>query len=132
MAVPDRLEERVGEPEIQQVVDRFLPQIVIDAEDRRFGKYAVKGLVERSRGRQIPAERLLDNDPSAGEAAGSMQLHDDHVEERRRNRQIERRPRRASERRAMNVDGSAKFPSTYRSSDTSRANAASSTPPPCS
>ena len=36
IAVPDRLEEGVGEAEIEQVLDRFLAEIVVDAEDRLF------------------------------------------------------------------------------------------------
>ena len=34
VAVPDRLEERVGEPEIEQVLDALLAEEVVDPEDR--------------------------------------------------------------------------------------------------
>ena len=34
IAVPDRLEEGIGEAEIEQVLDRLLAEIVVDAEDR--------------------------------------------------------------------------------------------------
>jgi hypothetical protein len=33
VAVPDRLEERIGEAEDHQVLDGFLAQIVVDAKD---------------------------------------------------------------------------------------------------
>ncbi len=39
VAVPDRLEERVGKAEIQNVHDRFLAKEVIDAEYRIFDKH---------------------------------------------------------------------------------------------
>ena len=42
IAVPDRLEELVGEPEREDVEDRFLAQVMVDPEDPRF--------VERLRG----------------------------------------------------------------------------------
>ena len=35
VAVPDRLEERVGETEVHQVLHRLLAEVVVDAEDRR-------------------------------------------------------------------------------------------------
>ena len=35
VAVPDRLEKRVAEPKIEQILDRLLAKIVIDAEYRR-------------------------------------------------------------------------------------------------
>ena len=33
VAVPDRLEDRVGEPQHEDVLDRFLAEIVVDAVD---------------------------------------------------------------------------------------------------
>ena len=36
VAVPDRLQERIGEAEIEDVHDRFFAEVVIDAEDRVF------------------------------------------------------------------------------------------------
>ena len=38
IAIPDRFEEGVGEPEIEQVLDRFLAEIMVDAEDGALGK----------------------------------------------------------------------------------------------
>ena len=39
-AVPDRLEQRVGEPQREDVLDRLLAQVVVDAEDRVSGNTA--------------------------------------------------------------------------------------------
>ena len=38
VAVPDRLQKRVGEPEVQEVLDRLLAEVVVDAEDRPLGE----------------------------------------------------------------------------------------------
>ena len=60
-AVPDRLEERVGEAEEQQVLDGLLAEIMVDPEDRALGKDTMQRLVQRARRRQIPPEGLLDH-----------------------------------------------------------------------
>ena len=36
VAIPERLQERIGEAEEQHVLDRPLPKVMVDAEDRRF------------------------------------------------------------------------------------------------
>ena len=43
LAPPDRLEERVGEPEVEQVLDRLLAQVVVDPEDRCLAEDPVDG-----------------------------------------------------------------------------------------
>ena len=63
-AVPDRLEHAVGEAEHQQVLDGFLSEIVIDAEDLRFVEMGVEQPVQRAGAVEIGAERLLDDDPA--------------------------------------------------------------------
>ena len=63
VAVPDRFEDRVGEPQDQDVLDGLLAQVVIDAIDLMLGKRAVQVAVERERGVQVDAERLLDDHP---------------------------------------------------------------------
>ena len=42
VAIPDRLEKRVGEARIENVLHRLLAQVMIDAEDRLFGKVLVQ------------------------------------------------------------------------------------------
>ena len=59
-AVPDRLEDAVREPERQDVLDRFLPQVVIDAVDLRLGAApwtARRSARGRSPGRSRTASR---------------------------------------------------------------------------
>ncbi len=63
IAVPDRLEERVGKAEIKQVLHRLLAQIVVDAEHRGLGKHFVQRAVERLRRGKVAAEGLFDDDP---------------------------------------------------------------------
>jgi hypothetical protein len=60
IAVPDGLEERVGEAEVEDVHDRFLAEEVIDAEDGVFGEDRVRDgvqLVLPRRGRGRTASR---------------------------------------------------------------------------
>ena len=75
--VPDRLEEGVGKAKVQQILHRFLAQVVIDAKDRGFLEHFVQGAIERLRTREIPAEGLLDDDSRIHRAAALLQpLHD--------------------------------------------------------
>ena len=65
IAVPDRLQERVGEAEEQQVLHRALAQVMVDAEDRRLVEVAQQDAVEGLRRGEVRAERLFDDDASA-------------------------------------------------------------------
>jgi hypothetical protein len=62
IAVPDRFQEGVSKAEIFQVLDRFLPEVVVDAKDGSFGKKLVKGPVELLGGGEVAAKGLLHND----------------------------------------------------------------------
>ena len=46
VAVPDRLEDRVGEPQHQHVLHGLLAQVMVDAIDLLFAKHAVHRLVQ--------------------------------------------------------------------------------------
>ena len=82
VAVPDRLEERIRESEIEDVHDRLLSEIVVDAKDRGFRKRRVRDPVELARRREIAAEGLFDDDPGVfGEPCGIEAL-DDRREQR--------------------------------------------------
>ena len=59
-----RLDEPVREPEHEDVLHRLLAEEVVDAEDLVFAPAPVQLLVERERGREIGAERLLDHQPA--------------------------------------------------------------------
>ncbi len=63
VAVPDRLEQRVGEPQRHQVLDRLLAQVVVDPEDLRLLEHLEQLGIELAGGREVVAERLLDHDP---------------------------------------------------------------------
>ncbi len=61
IAIPDGLEERVGETEVQQILYGLLAQIVIDAKDAGLGKFLQQRLIQRACGSQVSPERLLDH-----------------------------------------------------------------------
>ncbi len=63
VAVPDWLEEAVGEPEGQDVLHRLLAEEVVDAEDLLLVEDLVQHVVERDRTGQVGAERLLHDHP---------------------------------------------------------------------
>ena len=97
LAVPDRLEQAVAEAKGEDVLHRLLAEEVVDPEDLCLFEHAVQGLVERSRGGEIVAERLLDDQPRAlGETGGAEHLH--HRRERvRRNGEVDQPPDIGSE-----------------------------------
>ena len=65
VAVPDRLEQAVGEAEGEDVLRRLLAEEVVDAEDLVFGEHLVQLGVQRDRAFQVGAERLLHDDARA-------------------------------------------------------------------
>ena len=66
LLVPHRLEDAVGEPDDHEILNGFLPQIVIDAEDLRFVEHTPRHAVDGLRGGQIAADRLFDDDAGIG------------------------------------------------------------------
>ncbi len=93
-AVPDRFEHAVAEAEHQQVLDGFLPQIVIDAIDLIFVEVLVRQPIERARAVEVGAERLLHDNapPTPGRCVGQTrcpQLLDHGRIDRRRNSEVE-------------------------------------------
>jgi hypothetical protein len=93
VAVPDRLEQGVGEPQCHQVLDRLLAEVVIDPEDLRLLEDLQQLRVEGARRREVVTERLFDDDPHLRLLASAeprlAQLAGDQREELRRRRQIE-------------------------------------------
>ena len=65
VAVPDRLEEPVGEAEGQDVLGSLLAQEVVDPEDLLLIEYLVQLAVQPPGRGQVGAERLLHDDPAA-------------------------------------------------------------------
>ena len=95
LGVPQRLEQVVGEPQGEDVLDRLLAQVVVDPEDVLAGEDVVDQVVERLRRRQVVAERLLHHHPppAAGlgvvRHAGAGELLEHHRERRRRDGEVE-------------------------------------------
>ena len=92
-AVPDRLENRIREPEDHDVLNGLLAEVVVDAVDLRFREVLAEVFVECPRAREVAAERLFDDDPPPGLGsllgeAGRAELVHDLREQRRRDRQI--------------------------------------------
>ena len=64
VGVPDRIAQLVGEAQRQDVLNRLLTQVVVDAEHRLLGEDGVDHTVEFARTVQVVTERLLDDDPA--------------------------------------------------------------------
>ena len=62
MAIPDRLEEAVGEAEHEQVLYRLLAEEVIDPENLVFTEVTVEDVVELDCTGEITPERFLDHE----------------------------------------------------------------------
>ena len=70
LLVEQRLEDAVGEAQHQDVLDRLLAEIVIDAVDLPLVEDRGDGVVDGPRARQIVADRLLDDQPRERLAIG--------------------------------------------------------------
>ena len=60
--VPQRLEDAVAEAEGEDVLHRFLAQVVIDAVYVHLREHRVKALIQGDRAAEVVPERLLDHD----------------------------------------------------------------------
>src|SRR5438067_9592502 len=89
MAVPERLEHRVREPQIEDLTQPHLPQEVVDPVKLRFVDVLMDLLRELPGGREVVTERLLDDDAPRLRHAGRGQPLDDLAEQERRDLQIE-------------------------------------------
>ena len=58
-AIPERLEHQVGEAQREQVLDGFLPQIMVDPEGPLFRECRGDGVVDLAARFKVGAERLL-------------------------------------------------------------------------
>ena len=61
--VPERLEEWIGKTECQNVLHRFLAQIMVDPEDLGFIEIVRKHGIQGARGLEVVADRFLDHNP---------------------------------------------------------------------
>ena len=65
-AVPDRLEDGVGEAQRQHVLDRLFPEVVVDAVQLGLLEHAVQAVVELEGAGQVAAVGLLHHDAHEG------------------------------------------------------------------
>ncbi len=106
MPVPDRLEDRVREAQVEDVLDRHLPEEVVDAVELRLVDERVQALVQLARRGEVVAERLLDDDASVLGEARVREPADDRREERGRDLEVEDRQLLAFDLgRDLSVDG---------------------------
>ena len=68
--LPQRLEQRIGEAQREQVLDRFLAEIMVDPEGAVLGEGGGDRVVDLAAGFEVAAERLFERHAHrrAGEA----------------------------------------------------------------
>src|SRR6185503_2344269 len=82
VAVPDRLEHGVREPQIDDLVDAHLPEVVVDPVELILADRLVQLVRERAGGLEVVTERLLNDDARVRrQARGREPLHDSAEEE---------------------------------------------------
>ena len=96
VAVPHRLEERVGEAEVQQVLHRLLAEVMIDAKDAALGEVLVQRHIELPGALEIAAEGLLHHHAGAL-SGGRGQVLDHDREHARRDGEVVQRALRRTE-----------------------------------
>src|SRR5580693_313028 len=94
VAIPDRLEQAVGEAQHQNVLHRLLAEIMVDAKNLILAEDAEQLAIELPRRPKICAKRLFDDDapPRAVGLASQARLAEVTADRRkpgRRRRQIE-------------------------------------------
>ncbi len=93
VAVPDGLEDAVGEAQDEDVLDGLLAEVMVDPEDLALAERRGHGGVERLGRGGVAPERLLDHERSrrraAARQAGLAEHRRDEREDRRRRGQIE-------------------------------------------
>src|SRR6516165_2113944 len=90
VAVPDRLEDAVREPQGEDVLHRLLTQEVVNPEDLALVERGVDGFVQRSCGGEIGPERLLEDDTGVAGEARVAEHRDDAGERDRRDGEVEK------------------------------------------
>ena len=96
VAVPDRLEHRVREPQVEDLGQPHLAQEVVDPVELGLVEVLVDLLVERARRGEVVPERLLDHHARRLGQARPGEPLDHHPEQRRRDLEVEDRGPRAA------------------------------------
>ena len=89
--VPDRLEHRVREPQVEDLDEAHLPEEVVDPVELGLVDVAVDLVVERAGGRDVVAEGLLDDHARVLGQPGLGESLDDGAEEEGRDLEVEDR-----------------------------------------
>ena len=89
--VPDRLEHRVGEPQVEDLLEPHLSQVVVDPVQLRLVEELVQFLGQGAGGGSVAPERLLHHDAPRRGQAGSGQALDHRAEQERRDLKVEHR-----------------------------------------
>ena len=97
-AAPERLQHRVGEAQVENLVRAHLPQEVVDAVELRLVDVLVELRRELPRRRAVVAERLLDDDARVLRQPRLRQALHDGAEEEGRDLEVEDRALRAVDR----------------------------------
>ena len=114
VAVPDGLEETVGETEGKDVLRGLLAEEMVDAEDLLLREHFVQLRIEGAGARVVGAERLFHHDPRALDETGLTEHAHDGERRARRHAQVVQTPALRGERRLRAL---------HRSSQCSRAGA---------
>ena len=91
VAVPDRLEDRVREAQVEDLGQPELAEVVVDPVELALVEVLVHLGGERPRGLEVVAERLLDDDARVRGETGAGEPLDDRAEQERRDLEIEDR-----------------------------------------
>ncbi len=98
--VPDRLEHRVREPDVEDLLDAHLSEEVVDPVDLRLLQVRVELVGELARGLTVVPERLLDDDSAGLDQPCVRQAFHDATEQEGRDLEVEDRHVRALDRLA--------------------------------
>ena len=91
VAVPDRLEHRVGEPQVEDLLQAHLSQVVVDPVQLGLVDVLVQFLGQGAGGGSVISERLLHHDPPRRGQASLGQALDDRAEQEGWDLQVEHR-----------------------------------------
>jgi hypothetical protein len=95
VAIPHRLEHRVGEAQVQQLLEAHLPEEVVDPVELVLGDVLMQLVGQRPGRGLVVAERLLDHHPRRRGQPGVGEAGHDLAEQERRDLQVEDRHVRA-------------------------------------
>jgi hypothetical protein len=91
VATPQRLEDRVREAQMKDLLEAHLPEVVVDPVQLRLVDVLVQFRGEVACGLLVVPERLLDDDPGASGQSGLRQTLDHPPEQEGRCLQVEDR-----------------------------------------